>query len=309
MALILVREVMKDQGLTIIAGQVGLDRKIISSEVHRPGLELAGFFEHFGYERIIVLGRTELAYLGEQTEETRKVRLRQLLFFNIPCIIVTDDLLVLDELIDLCNQKQIPVLRTHERCGEFVYQLSRYLHNRFAPRKSVHGVFVEVYGVGILIMGPSGIGKSECALELLKRGHRLVADDAVQLMKISDNKLIGMPDDMIKHHMEIRGLGIINIRSLFGIAATSDEKPVEMVIHLEKWDDAKEYDRLGILQKTVRFLKVEIPDMTIPVREGRNLAVVIETAAMNFYLRRMGIHSAEQFAKNLQNKLSKGIMS
>ncbi|MBF0498732.1 MAG: HPr(Ser) kinase/phosphatase [Candidatus Riflebacteria bacterium] len=303
MALVLVREVIKDQNLSIIAGQTGLDRKIISSEVHRPGLELAGFFEHFGYERIIVLGRTELAYLGEQNSDTRKVRLRQLLFFNIPCIIVTDDLLVLDELIELCNQKGVPILRTAEKTGEFIYQLSRYLHNRFAPRKSMHGVFVEVYGVGILIIGPSGIGKSECALELIKRGHRLVADDAVQLMKISDTKIIGYPDEMIRHHMEIRGLGIIDIRSLFGIAATADERPVELVIQLEKWDDRKEYDRLGIQQRTIKILKVEIPCTTIPVREGRNLAVVIETGAMNFYLRRMGIMSAENFAKQLQSKM------
>ncbi len=305
MALVLVREIVKDQGLSVIAGEKGLDRKIISSEVHRPGLELAGFFEHFGYERLIVLGRTELAYLGEQLADVRKVRLRQLLFFNIPCIIVTDDLLILDELIELCNQKEIPLLRTGERAGEFIYQLSRYLHNRFAPRRSVHGVFVEVYGVGILIMGPSGIGKSECALELIKRGHRLVADDAVQLMKISDSKIVGSPDDMIQHHMEIRGLGIIDIKSLFGIAATADEKPVELVIHLEKWDDLKEYDRLGILKRTVKFLKVEVPSTTIPVREGRNLAVVIETAAMNFYLRRMGILSAEKFAKQLQTKMTR----
>jgi HPr kinase/phosphorylase len=303
MALILVREILRDQGLSILAGPEGLDRKVISAEVHRPGLELAGFFEHFGYDRIIVLGRTELAYLGEQNAETRKVRLRQLLFFNIPCIIITDDLLVLDELVELCNKKKIPLLRTEARTGEFIYQLSRYLYNRFAPRKSVHGVFVEVYGVGILIMGGSGIGKSECALELIKRGHRLVADDAVQLMKISDTKVVGSPDEMIAHHMEIRGLGIIDIRSLFGIAATADEKPVDMVINLEKWDDKKEYDRLGILQRTVKFLKVEIPSTTIPVREGRNLAVVIETAAMNFYLRRMGILSAEKFSRHLRAKM------
>ena len=306
MALVLVREIVKDHGLTVIAGQTGLDRKIISSEVHRPGLELAGFFEHFGYERIIVLGRTELAYLGEQNAETRKVRLRQLLFFNIPCIIVTDDLLVLDELIELCNQKNVPILRTSEKTGEFIYQLSRYLHNRFAPRKSVHGVFVEVYGVGILITGPSGVGKSECALELIKRGHRLVADDAVQLMKISDTKIIGYPDEMIRHHMEIRGLGIIDIRSLFGIAATADEKPVELVIHLEKWDDRKEYDRLGILQRSIKLLKVEVPHTVIPVREGRNLAVVVETAAMNFYLKRMGVQTAEDFARRLQAKMVPG---
>jgi len=154
-------------------------------------------------------------------------------------------------------------------------------------------------------MGPSGIGKSECALELIKRGHRLVADDAVLLTKISDHKIVGSPDEMIKHHMEIRGLGIIDIQSLFGISATADEKPVELVVHFEKWDDGKEYDRLGILQKTIKFLKVEIPIITIPVREGRNLAVVVETAAMNSYLRRMGITSAENFASSLQNKMLK----
>ena len=153
-------------------------------------------------------------------------------------------------------------------------------------------------------MGASGIGKSECALELIKRGHRLVADDAVQLMKISDTKIVGSPDDMIRHHMEIRGLGIIDIRSLFGIAATADEKNVDMVINLEKWDDKKEYDRLGIFQRTVKFLKVEIPSTTIPVREGRNLAVVVETAAMNFYLRRMGIMSAERFSRQLKAKMA-----
>ncbi|MBF0544318.1 MAG: HPr(Ser) kinase/phosphatase [Candidatus Riflebacteria bacterium] len=303
MKLILVREIVRDQNLKVIAGSTGLDRKVISSEVHRPGLELAGFFDYFGYERIIVLGRTELAYLGEQIPETRTTRLRQLLFFNIPCIIVTDDLLILEELLELCNQKAVPILRTSEKTGEFIYQLSRYLHNRFAPRKSVHGVFMEVYGVGILVMGPSGIGKSECSLELIKRGHRLVADDAVQLMKISDTKVVGYPDVLVKHHMEIRGLGIIDIKSLFGIAATADEKPVELVIQLEKWDDRKEYDRLGIAQKSVKLLKVEVPSITIPVREGRNLAVIIETAAMDFYLRKLGIHSAEEFAKNLQAKM------
>lgn len=304
MALVLVREIVEAQGLEIVAGKEGLDRKVISAEVHRPGLELAGFFEHFGYERIIVLGRTELAYLGEQNTETRKVRLRQLLFFNIPCIIITEDLLVFDDFIELCDQKNVPLLRTPARTGEFIYQLSRYLYNRFAPKKTVHGVFVEVYGVGILIMGTSGIGKSECALELIKRGHRLVADDAVQLRKISDIKIVGSPDEMIAHHMEIRGLGIIDIRSLFGIAATADEKPVDMVIKLEKWDDRKEYDRLGIWQRKIRLLKVEIPSITIPVREGRNLAVVIETAAMNFYLRRMGIFSAEKFSQQLQAKMA-----
>jgi HPr kinase/phosphorylase len=303
MALVLVREIVKDQSLTVVAGVEGIDRKIISSEVHRPGLELAGFFEHFGYERIIVLGRTELAYLGEQAPDVRKVRLRQLLFFNIPCIIVTDDLIVLEELTELCNQKNVPILRTSERAGEFIYQLSRYLHNRFAPRKSLHGVFVEVYGVGVLIIGPSGIGKSECALELVKRGHRLIADDAVHVMKISDSKVIGYPDELIRHHMEIRGLGIIDIRSLFGIAATADEKPVELVVQLEKWDERSEYDRLGMARKSFRLLKVDIPCLTIPVREGRNLAVVVETAAMNFYLRKRGISSADEFAKKLQGKL------
>lgn len=304
MTLVLVREIVQDQNLAVLAGKEGLDRKIISAEVHRPGLELAGFFEHFGYERVILLGRTELAYLGEQNAETRKVRLRQLLFFNIPCIIITDDLLVSDDLMELCEKKGVSLLRTPVRAGEFIYQLSSYLYDRFAPRRSVHGVFVEVYGVGILIMGPSGIGKSECALELIKRGHRLIADDAVQLMKQSDTKILGYPDNMIRHHMEIRGLGIIDIRSLFGIAATSDEKSVDMIINLEKWDDDKEYDRLGIFQRTSRLLRVEIPSTTIPVREGRNLAVVIETAAMNFHLRRMGILSAENFSKQLRARVA-----
>ncbi len=305
MALVLVREVVKDLGLSVLAGEQGLDRKIISPEVHRPGLELAGYYEHFGYEKVMVLGRTELAYLGDQPAETRKTRLRQLLFFNIPCIIVTDDLLVPDDMVQLAQQKAIPVVRTEERIGEFTYQLSRYLHNRFAPRKSMHGVLVEVFGVGIMITGPSGIGKSECALELLKRGHRLVADDAVQVMKVSDTKLIGYPNEMIRHHMEIRGLGIIDIRALFGIAATADEKPIEMVINLEKWDDHKDYDRLGIYQKTMKILKVEVPATTIPVREGRNLAVVVETAAMNFYLRKMGISTAEVFSRQLQQRMNK----
>mgnify|MGYP003293893236 CR=1 FL=1 len=304
MALILVREIVQDQNLTVLAGSEGLNRKIISSEVHRPGLELAGFFEHFGYERVIVLGRTELAYLDEQEAEIRKQRLLQLLFFNIPCVIITEGMLVRDELITHCNNKGVPLLRTNSRTGEFIYELSKYLHNRFAPRKSVHGVLVEVYGVGILITGASGIGKSECALELIKRGHRLVADDAVQLMKISDNKIVGKPDEMIRHRMEIRGLGIIDIASLFGIAATADEKDVDMVINFEKWDDNKEYDRLGIFQRTTKYLKVEVPSTTIPVREGRNLAVVVETAAMDFYMRRRGIMSAEIFSNQLKAKMT-----
>lgn len=304
MSLILVREIVQDQDLLILSGKEGLDRKVISPVVHRPGLELAGFFEHFGYEKIIVLGRTELAYLGEQHAETRKVRLRQLLFFNIPCVIITDDLLVPNEMVELCENKNIPLLRTPAKAGEFVYQLSSYLHHRFAPRKSVHGVFVEVYGVGILIMGPSGIGKSECALELIKRGHRLVADDAIQLLKLNEQKVVGYPNDMIRHHMEIRGLGIIDIPSLFGIAATSEEKTVDLVINFERWDNKKDYDRLGLFQKTTKFFKIDVPSTTIPVREGRNLAVVVETAAMNFYLRKMGIRSAEKLSKQIRNKIS-----
>ncbi|NLM17035.1 MAG: HPr(Ser) kinase/phosphatase [Candidatus Riflebacteria bacterium] len=304
MPLVLVREIVQDQDLEVIAGKQGLERKIISPETHRPGLELVGFFEHFGYDRIIILGRNELAYLGEQTPETRTVRLRQLLFFNIPCIVITEDLLVPDELVELCETKEVPLLRTPAKTGEFMYVLSRYLHARFAPRKSVHGVFVEVYGVGILLLGHSGIGKSECALELIKRGHRLVADDAVQLIKVSETKVVGSPDEMIGHHMEIRGLGIIDIRSLFGIAATADEHDVDMVIQLEPWDQQQEYDRLGIFQRTVNYFKVDIPSTTIPVREGRNLAVIIETAAMNFYLRRMGIFSAETFSRKMRAKMN-----
>lgn len=304
MALVLVREIVQSQRLSVIAGKDGLDRKIISPEVHRPGLELAGFFEHFGYERIMVLGRTEMAYLGEQSAETRLVRLRQLLFFNIPCVIVADDLLVFDELKELCDQKKIPLLRTGLRTDEFIYQLARWLHTRFAPKKIVHGVLVEVHGIGILIMGASGIGKSECALELVRRGHRLVADDAVLLTRKSGGKIIGSANEITRHHMEIRGLGIIDISALFGVAATADEKAVDFVVILEKWDDSKDYDRLGLFKNTVKLLKVEIPSTVIPVRLGRNLAVVIETAAMNCYMRKMGVLSAERLSKRLKAKIS-----
>lgn len=286
--------------------QTPIENMILVSDIKRPGLELAGFFDYFTPDRVQVLGRTELSFLQELPKELLTERLDKFCSYDIPCIVVTRGLEPPQELIDLSQKNQIPLLATDYSTTSFVSRLTDYLEGEFAPEVTKHGVLVEVYGVGVFIKGDSGIGKSESALDLVKRGHRLVADDAVIIRRFMRGALVGRSPKISKHYMELRGLGIINVRTLFGAGAVREEQSIDLIAELEKWDDTKNYDRLGIQDDTEEILKVTVPKVTIPVRPGRNLAMVMEVAAMNYRLKSTGYNAAQEFTKRLEETLRNG---
>ncbi len=298
-----VKEVKKELELVIINESVDLDRLIVVSDLHRPGIELSGYFNFYPSERVQILGKTELSFIDEMDSNIKRERIELLCKDDTPCIILTRDLPEPSELLEISSKRGIPLLRTKLSTTRFISKLTNYLEDQLAPTKTLPGVLIDVYGVGILITGNSGIGKSETALELIKRGHRLVADDVVELKKSSDNKLIGTAPKLIRHHLEIRGIGIIDVLTLFGAGAVKIYKKITLVVNLEMWDKNKEYDRLGVDEVTINILGNELPINTIPVRPGRNIAVLIEVIAMNYRLKSMGYNAA----KDLTDRLSKYI--
>jgi HPr kinase/phosphorylase len=286
--------------LHCIGGRKGLAREISIPDINRPGLALSGFYDSFASERIQLFGRGEAAYLRKLEAEGKNETIRRMFSFPIPCCIFTHGLTPNPAFFEAAEQAQCPILQTDLSTTEFHGRLLRILLDIFAPERSIHGVLVEVYGLGILILGDSGVGKSETALELIKLGHRLVADDVVEIRCVSGNILIGTgANRIIGHHMEIRGLGIINITHLFGVGAIRDRKQIQLVVELETWDAKKAYDRLGIEEKYMEILGVSIPKLEIPVKPGRNIPIIIETAAMNERLKKMGYNSAKEFNKNI----------
>ena len=289
--------------LKCIAGRNGLVREITLPEIDRPGLALSGFFENFAFRRIQVFGRGENAYLKKLEKEGRRDTVENIFQHDIPCCIFTYNIKPTNDFFKLSEKNGCPVLLTDLPSSEFSARLMRVLNNIFAPRQIIHGVLVEVFGVGILIKGESGVGKSEIALELIERGHRLVADDAIEIKCVSGNYLMGKGASVvISHHMEIRGLGIINITHLFGVGAIRDEKRVELVVQLEEWQPKKVYDRIGSEDK-IEILGIKAPYLNIPVKPGRNIPIIIETAAMNARLKRMGYDSAKEFSSNVMHWL------
>jgi HPr kinase/phosphorylase len=298
-----VSELVQQFHLEVVAGEDGLRRAIETDDLNRPGLEMAGYFAYYPAERAQILGRTELAFLETLTAETRRDRMERLCRKETPCIIITRGLEAPQELIDIANERQIAVLRSSVATTILLSRITNFLEKRLAPSATIHGVLVDVYGVGMLITGGSGIGKSETALELVKRGHRLVADDAVEIRQTADNHLFGSAPDLIRHLLEIRGLGILNVMTLFGAGAVRNQKSISLVVKLENWEQGKQYDRLGLDEETTRIIDTEIPLLTVPVRPGRNLAVILEVAAMNYRLKRMGYNAALQFT----NKLTEAI--
>jgi HPr kinase/phosphorylase len=286
--------------LHCIGGRKGLSREIVSPDLNRPGLALSGFFDLFANYRIQLFGRGECAYLGKLADEGKNDTIKQMFTYLIPCCIFTHNTTPTKAFFEAAELVECPLLQTDLDTTEFSSRIMRILSNIFAPRQSVHGVLVEVYGLGILILGDSGVGKSETALELIERGHRLVADDVVDILCVNGNILIGAgANKIIGHHMEIRGLGIINITHLFGVRAIRAQKRIQLVVKLEEWDSKKMYDRLGIEEKYSEFLGVTIPKLEIPVRPGRNIPIIIETAAMNERLKKMGYNSAKEFNQNI----------
>lgn len=273
--------------------------KISSSEVDRPGLHLAGYLKNFNPSRIQIFGKLENSYLHDIPETLRQERLNGICSYHVPALILTRNIKPLPEMLSAAKKYKIPLLRSQEPTSAFMSALISLLNVELGPRITRHGVLVEVYGEGILIVGESGVGKSETAMELIKRGHRLIADDAVEIRRVSSRSLVGTAPANIRHFMELRGIGIVNARRLFGIGSVKLTEKINMVINMELWDAAKIYDRTGIESETTKILGITLPQYTIPVKPGRNLAVIIEVAAMNNRQKKMGYNAAEELLDSL----------
>ncbi|MBZ5202481.1 HPr kinase/phosphorylase [Planomicrobium chinense] len=304
MGQVTVKQVMDMFDLDLISGEEGLGRRIPISDISRPGLEMAGYFTHYPANRIQMLGKTELSFFALLEAQERTERMLKLCTDDTPAIIVAHGMDVPSELVAASGRKHVPVLRTKMPTTRFSSLLTNYLESQLAPTTAVHGVLVDIYGVGVLITGKSGVGKSETALELVKKGHRLVADDCVEIHQEGENTLVGHPPKLIEHLLEIRGVGIIDIMTLFGASAVRTFKRISLVIDLEIWDQDKTYDRLGLEEEKMRIIDTDLTKLTIPVRPGRNLAVIIEVAAMNYRLKRMGVNAAEEFSKRLDEVIA-----
>ena len=272
---------------------------IDENDVNRPGLQLMGFYEYFNPERIQIIGKMEFAYLSTIDEKTRHDRLQLLFSQRIPALIITRELPYFAEMLELAKEYEVPLLRSKESTSNFMSGLIAYLNLTLAPRITRHGVLIEIYGEGVFITGESGVGKSETAIELVKRGHRLVADDAVEIRKVSNISLVGSSPDNIRHFLELRGIGIINARRLFGIGAVKMTEKLDLVVELEQWNSEKVYDRMGVDTEYVSLLGVKVPSLTIPVKPGRNLAVILEVAAMNNRQKKMGYNAAQELLNRL----------
>ncbi len=270
-----------------------------TSEVGRPGLPLAGFTELYQPHRVQIIGLEEHAYITEVDEETRYANVEKFLAAKPICVIFSSSLQPPEEFFQLAKEYDVPLLGTPIRTSELMARIISYLREKTAPQFTRHGVMVEVYGIGILILGDSGIGKSETAIELVKRGHRLIADDAVEIRKVSDKTLLASAPELIRYYIELRGIGIVDVRRLFGIGSVKDTEKVELIIQLEPWVEGKMYDRMGLKQEVTDLMGIEIPTVLIPVRPGRNLAVIIEIAAMNHRQKAMGYNTAEEFNARL----------
>ncbi|TVX99174.1 HPr(Ser) kinase/phosphatase [Cohnella terricola] len=299
-----VSELVQQFHLEIVAGEDGLRRTIVTDDLNRPGLEMAGYFNYYPMERAQMLGRTELAFLETLTTEERRDRMGRLCHEETPCVIITRGLEIPTELIEIANERNFPVLRSSVATTILLSRITNFLEKKLAPSATIHGVLVDVYGVGMLITGGSGIGKSETALELVKRGHRLIADDAVEIRQTADNHLFGTAPDLIRHLLEIRGLGILNVMTLFGAGAVKNQTSISLVVRLENWQQDKQYDRLGLDEEKTKIIETEVPLLTVPVRPGRNLAVILEVAAMNYRLKNMGYNAALQFTNKLTEAIS-----
>ena len=279
---------------------------ISCSRVNRPGLQFVGFYDHFEVDRLQIIGKVENLFIAQLEEEERKRRLEDFFRSSPVGVIVTSSIEILPSTIATAERYNVPLLRTSERTSEFMAALIGYLNVELGPRITRHGVLVEVYGEGILLLGESGIGKSETAIELVKRGHRLIADDAVEIKKVSATTLVGKAPDIIRHYVELRGIGIVDVRRLFGMGSVKETEKIDLVINLEDWQQGKMYDRLGLESTTVDILGISVPSITLPVCPGRNLSVVIEVAAMNNRQKRMGYNTAEEFNKRLMESMGLG---
>ncbi|KQU20280.1 HPr(Ser) kinase/phosphatase [Peribacillus butanolivorans] len=304
MAKVRTKDIVEAFGLELISGEEGINRPIVTSDLSRPGLEIAGFFDYYPADRVQLLGMTEMSFFNRLNEPDRIQRMEELCRDFTPGIIITRGQEVPIELIEASERESVPVMRSNMKTTRLYSRLTNFLESRLAPTTAVHGVLVDIYGLGVLITGKSGVGKSETALELVKRGHRLVADDCVEIRQEDQDTLVGNAPDLIEHLLEIRGLGIINVMTLFGAGAVRSNKKISIVINLELWEKNKQYDRVGLDEEKMKIIDTEVTKITVPVRPGRNLAVIIEVAAMNYRLKRMGVNAAEQFSDRLNHAIA-----
>jgi HPr kinase/phosphorylase len=303
----LLQERQKELELTLLAGAKGTRRQITVSEINRPGLALSGYLDYFPSERVQILGLGEHTYMAPMPAAKRMQVLSKVYSYkNLPCVVITRGIKPHPEVLRAADKAKVPVIRSGLTTAHLIGELTVYLEEKLAPTTTIHGVLMDIYGLGVLLVGDSGIGKSECALELIKRGHMLVADDVVEVKQRLGGFLFGTGAELIRHHMELRGLGIIDVQKIFGVSSVLDKARIELVIRLEEWQQTVEYDRLGLTDKMTTILGVRVPEIVMPVRPGRNLAVLVEVATLNQRLKYRGQFTAKEFSKKLISMMAKG---
>ena len=289
--------------LQVLSPSTQKEWDIHAAEFNRPGLQFVGFYEHFPHDWPQVVGLTEMSYLESLTDDVRRKRLEAFFSYHVPCMVICRGMLPSHDMMELAAKYDTAMLRTPQVTTRFIANAMNYLNRCLAPRATLHGVLVDVYGMGVLITGESGVGKSAAALELVRRGRQLVADDVVEICSITENRLIGEAPEMVRHLMEIRGIGIIDIKAMYGISAVLTSKTIDLIIHLEPWKEKKAYDRLGLTDDFTTIMDVRVPQVVLPVRPGRNVAVVIEVAARNFSLKQMGYSAAKELDRRLSEQM------
>ena len=277
--------------------------KITQSDINRPALQLAGFFDYFDHHRVQIIGHVENTYMEKQGLEYSVEMMGRIMSYKVPCIVYCRDMAVPDAILEVADKAGVPILRTKQTTSSFSSELNRWLKVELAPRISIHGVLVDIYGEGVLITGESGIGKSEVALELIHRGHRLVSDDVVEIKKVSDATLIGTAPDITRHFIELRGIGLIDAKALFGVESVKNTQSIDLVIKLEEWNKEQDYDRMGLEEKYIEYLGNKVVCHSIPIRPGRNLAIICESAAVNFRQKKMGYNAAKELYNRVTARL------
>ncbi|RKJ05244.1 HPr(Ser) kinase/phosphatase [bacterium D16-54] len=304
-----ITELIQKMRLQNIIPEIDTDKVVLSHpDVNRPALQLTGFFDHFDKERVQIIGFVEQEYIKTLTRERKVSVYEKLLSSEIPCLVYSRSQMPDEDMQDLCRHYQVPCMVSDKTTSDLMAEIIRWLNVKLAPCISIHGVLVDVFGEGVLIMGESGIGKSEAALELIKRGHRLVTDDVVEIRRVSDDTLIGSAPDITKHFIELRGIGIIDVKALFGVESVKETQSINMVIKLEDWNRDKEYDRLGMEDQYTEFLGNRVVCHNIPIRPGRNLAIIVESAAVNFRQKKMGYNAARELYNRVQANLGRNLV-
>ena len=300
-----ITELIQKMGLQNIIPEIDTDKVVLSHpDVNRPALQLTGFFDHFDKERVQIIGFVEQEYIKTLTRERKISVYEKLLSSEIPCLVYSRSQMPDEDMQDLCRHYQVPCMVSDKTTSDLMAEIIRWLNVKLAPCISIHGVLVDVFGEGVLIMGESGIGKSEAALELIKRGHRLVTDDVVEIRRVSDDTLIGSAPDITKHFIELRGIGIIDVKALFGVESVKNTQSIDLVIHLEEWDKEQEYDRMGLDEQFIEYLGNKVVCHSIPIRPGRNVAIICESAAVNFRQKKMGYNAAQELYNRVTNNLA-----